>query len=570
MNYPTRCSGSVICLFILCVFASSAVPVSAAARKPSGNYHDSPVFYELFCEEYSDTINLTLLPKQKLYIAPFGIKDVDHSSWYDPQTTDLSWWMQVESLKFLLPLIKSQDPVHRSLARSWLEGWFGTHYEVAAPNRAAWDRMTAAVRAMVFVFYLKEEEMSSQGSSEVIEILLREIELHQKFLCRKEEFSFNSNHGLIEAMGLLETTRVYPDSLAEEIGRSRLESIVTRSVSQKGIHMEHSCGYHFYFMNWLLDYILYMNSQERMRKLGCEALEIIGEKMKRAAYYMQDHDGNIPPIGDTDPHKVADVLSYDTAGEPAKFCFDGEAGYAIYKDDAASPARRYVIFNIQNVEPAMPYHYHNDALAVYLSSDGETILGDQGRYEYGVSGRRKYFISPSAHNTILPLSRLALKAEGGKRKLVNSAWWNEAESELSFGAQLAYPKCSARRCITIPESEWPVIISDTLSGTVPMVLLWNIGSDVTHIVSHEVGQEDGMNHEWILHTKKNNEFLLSVIVAEQGAHKKHSAELLKGSSKPFIGWCAPAYKKCVPSSVIMITLHPAGSIFVTTRIQNIN
>jgi len=52
-------------------------------------------------------------------------------------------------------------------------------------------------------------------------------------------------------------------------------------------------------MNWLLDYVFYRKTQKAIVNFDPELLELVGEKMKRAARYMQDHEGNIPPIGDT-------------------------------------------------------------------------------------------------------------------------------------------------------------------------------------------------------------------------------------------------------------------------------
>jgi hypothetical protein len=419
---------------------------------------------------------------------------------------------------------------------------------------------------MVLVYYLKEEEKRSKGSSEVIELLMREIEAHQRMLCREGEFSFNSNHGLLEAMGLLETTRVYPDSVALETGLARLEMIASRSVSGKGIEMEHSCGYHFYFMKWLLHFVTYMTSQKCFPYHDCTSLENICGKMKRAAFYMQDHDGNIPPIGDTDPIKADDIVVCDVPVDMDQFCFDAESGFAVYKDASRSPFKRYVVFNIQKAKPSMPYHYHNDALAVYFNYDGETILGDQGRYEYGMSGRRFFFTSPAAHNTMFPLSQLKIKGGGGEFKIAKSPWWNEREDLVSIGAKIVFPKCRVERRVEVPRSGWPFLVADTLSGSVPMVLLWNIGQDVTHIIADGAGSI----HRWKLHTRKNHKFLLSVEVSEPYAQSRHSVELLKGSSKPFLGWYAPAYRKCVPSSVVKIILYLNGRTFVTTRIEKID
>ncbi|MFH1754925.1 MAG: hypothetical protein ABIA59_04405 [Candidatus Latescibacterota bacterium] len=205
-----------VCGILLLFVIEFMIPfvVQAASTRPGtiGDYRESLVFFELFYNDYADSSNVILMPNHQLHISPFGTQSIADFTWQNDRITNYSLWLRLENLEYLLPLIGSADAVLETTARLWFESWCRAHRGYAQPNRAAWDPMTAATRAMVLVYYLKVEEARTGGRRDVIDLLLSEIKSHQQFLSAKERFSFNSNHGLREAIGLLETTRAYADS----------------------------------------------------------------------------------------------------------------------------------------------------------------------------------------------------------------------------------------------------------------------------------------------------------------------------------------------------------------------
>ncbi len=558
---------------VFCLLFSFLVPLLVSSEPNQADslfhYRTLPVFFEIFKEDYYDSSNLVLLPQQKLHIAPFGIKDVKGFTWLDARTSDYSWWLQMETLKYLLPLIESSDPIHNQIAKSWFKSWCAAHPGYEKPNRAAWDRMTAAIRAMVLVCYLKHEESRRTRDDLVIGMLRREIELHQRFLGRKSNFDANSNHGMWEALGLIETTRVLPDTHCTNLGLGRLLSLVKRSVSEKGIHKEHSPAYHFFFLQWLSEYTSYLESLDKFPSAKLETLKCICDRMKKASYYMHDHEGNMPTIGDTDAKRVKERFAWIDTEDPTGFCFDAEAGYAVFKDRPQSGQRRYIVFNIQNEQPELPYHFHLDALAVYFNCEGETILGDQGRYDYRIGGPRMFFVSPAAHNTIFPLSIIDIGKKGIRSVLAKSPWWKQENEMVLAGAWLSYSKNRVRRCLSISLAGSSFVVSDTLSGSLPLVLLWNIGIDVTDVVQSDPGNNGGLHYEWTLNTRRHHKFLLSIDVAGNFARERHAVEVLKGSHNPFLGWFAPSYHERIPTTVIKVQLNPSNEIYLVTSVEKI-
>ncbi|MFH1754926.1 MAG: heparinase II/III family protein [Candidatus Latescibacterota bacterium] len=210
------------------------------------------------------------------------------------------------------------------------------------------------------------------------------------------------------------------------------------------------------------------------------------------------------------------------------------------------------------------------ALAVYFNCDGETILGDQGRYSYSESGRRSYFVSCLAHNTGFPSTRLDRGKIAAKRQLAASPAWQRHKGEYQVSARIAFPQNSMGRGISIPQGESGFTVSDTLRGIQPMVLLWNIGPDVKHITTREAAGDEGMRYEWVLYAQLNRQYLLSIVVHPRIIGGNHSVELLRGSSSPFLGWYAPRYLQCVPSTVIKLSVDCKDEDTVTMRIHRLD
>ncbi|MFH1754924.1 MAG: heparinase II/III family protein [Candidatus Latescibacterota bacterium] len=538
-----------------------------------GDYHQAPVFFDMYYEIYCDSSNLELLHTGQIYIDPFGVRDVSNFSWMEAETgpgaISYSWWVRMESLRHMLPFIRSTNDQHREVIREWFGKWYLQHNNAQEPNKAAWERMTSAIRSMVLVFYLTQVEAMSEPDESLLAQLRETLIDHQEFLADPKNFDTKSNHAMWEAIGLYELTRVFPNSDYELLALERLQFIVDKSVSAMGVHREHAAGYHFHFLKWLHEYTYYLKSMPNLSWPGLIGIEDKLQAMLRAAYFMQDHDGNIPAIGDTDRSRAEEPFALSTTTDDDGVYFDKEAGFAIYKDDAASGRARYVVFNIQNCTPELPYHYHDDALAVYFSCGGEVILGDQGRYEYAKSIERSYFVSSSAHNTVVPMRFLNFGTDqmrsgvGVSMRLVREPDWADDGDAIAFSAKL--PRVSSSRAnqmtrrILIPKTLPYIEVEDNISGAYPIVILWNIGPDVKSIQQHaRTTDEHGLRTEFSLITQNDKEYLMSVSVS--GPKKEDlffPIDVREGTNDPMLGWYSPGYQQKLPSKVIIVQLHPS-------------
>jgi hypothetical protein len=215
----------------LLTIALATLAAPAVSQEPAlllGNYHDSPVFYETQPVPYYLVDNKELLHKNQLKLWHFPAVDVTDWNWKTGGISDFSWWIQVEELRFLLPLLKSDDVKDRELARKWFWSWYDSNNKDARGNQARWrEPMSASYRAMVLVYFLKTEDLREDSSDKIRAGLREVIHQHQEYLIDPAHFNTKSNHGLVESFGLLEVTRVFPHTEYENTGMDRM-LLITR------------------------------------------------------------------------------------------------------------------------------------------------------------------------------------------------------------------------------------------------------------------------------------------------------------------------------------------------------
>lgn len=521
-------------------------------------YTQAPVFLELFPNDYGAPENLELMPEGKLKLPPLGTERIDNFDWRHHTRNDQSWWNRVENFFYLSPLLASGEVSHRRFVNAWFEGWYPPHRE-GEPNSAAWDGMTVGQRAVVLTWILKLESLDPIESDGFTDRLVEAIRRHQEFLLKPANFEQNSNHGMWQALGLLETGRVVPNDTLEAIAFDRLLYLTRKSVSTRGMHKEHSPGYHFVFVKWLGQYVPYLESLYDDELAELVELHDYLKKMRRASYFLLDHANRVPPIGDSS--KEMSPTEFGTPLLRTVFV-DPEAGFAVFKDRFLAIHARYLVFNIQNKQhdPELPFHYHNDALAIFYSDGGETILDDAGRYSYRDSGRRRFVRSSAAHNTILAVSPgKSVEATTDFQKLADLVRSSRANGLNQFTAEMFNRK--VRRTLTVDDNAPGVKVADVFkpapAGT-EFAVLWTIGRDVESI-------EKAGPARWTLTTKSGRRFDLSVRNQENMAPTRIT--IVEGRYKPMLGWRAQGFEQLVPAKTIVIRIPRGEASTLTTTIR---
>lgn len=515
----------------------------------------------MFSREHSDSMNRELLRSGMVRLHPLGTESLTGFDWKEHSRSDKSWWQRMESCTYLLPFLDSGDPDDLQFARDWFIGWYLSHEDDPLPNPGSDDAMSAAIRGMVFIRMLKIAESSDTRDVELTTKLRRTLEWHQAFLADSVNFSGKSNHALWEALGLFETTRVIPDPQITELALERLRFIADVSVSEMGTHLEHSTSYHFYFLNWLTEYVEYFNALTPFAAPTVQRLAEHQRKMAYAARYLYAHDYELPQIGDTDAEHFADERWRAEVDEPV--FFDREGGYAIYKGTGKD--RRYVAFCIQNVdyEPVLPFHFHNDVLAVYLNVDGEVILGDQGRFSYERTIERSYLMSVAAHNGIFPKSIIVPREPG--IYLAKDVFEERDKNGVRFGAVMRDDV--VRRTVRIPAGGGILVVEDEITDNENYYLLWYLGSDVVDIKETTRKRKvERRTYAWLLTTGSGREFELRIQIEGRNLYETNEVTIIKGQERPRLGWYSSGYKRFESSSVIKVEFQAIDAIRIVTSV----
>lgn len=573
--------GLLPCLVLLPVLAMPAAlaraqdtgpEVDATLVPPAGDFLQSPVYYEHFRARYSRAGDLKLLRSGRVRVQHFGPVDVSTFQWFTSSSTNYTWWMQMEELRFLLPAIASDRPSDRAIAKDWLARWFTIHMAGNAPPRLWGEPMTWAYRAMVMVYYLKTELRRDAPDPDVVGMLRGALLEHQEFLSRPENFDARSNHGLIDALGLLETTRVYADSTAIRRGNERMRSVIRASVSPRGAEIEQAAYYHFVFLRWLDEIRAYAPDASTIDSETVDLVRRTTRSMRDAAYFLQDQQGGIPQIGDTDSSRVdgfdADYRLLRSPGGATSF-FDPAAGYAIEKDPAWTPARRYVVFCIPPSRAQMTYHRHDDPIAVLVALDGETVLGDAGRFEYEDTVERRFFVSGRAHNTVLLAATMDRSHTGLRTVRAVADRTSPAGAVWSAGLNLGTVHWF--RTVRVPARGDGVAVLDTLhvaNASTParerrVVVLWNIGHDVAAVRARS--RRRGGTWSWELVTRRGRRAVLTLRAADPALVE--SVRVARGEKSPLLGWYSPNQGEMRPVSVIVATVRVDADTALETRLD---
>jgi len=538
---------------------------------------DAPVYYEMSFAPHLDDGALEHLRAGRVPTQHYEPVDATDFAW-DRAGSEYTWWMQMQEMRFTLPLIASNRQSDRALAKEWLARWFGVHVTGNIPEHKWGDPMTFAYRAMVFVYYLKVEQGRGHPDPDVVSMLATSIWAHQKHLMPHSNFAETNNHCMIDALGLLETTRVFPNRGARSLALQRIRRMVAKLVSAGGVQLEQAAGYHFVFLRWVDEILAYTRGLPDVPPTFIAEMTSASRRMRAAAYFLQDHRGRIPPIGDTDSVTVyyySPVYRFQRPADNATSLYDLEAGYAIYKGRGRGHDSRYVVFRQPSHREVSVAHAHSDALSVFVASDGEVLFGDAGRYSYTLAPPRDFFQSQLAHNTVLPpghpgvLSATSLPVVVAARDV-------SSRDETMWTAGLNFGAGRVTRAVRIPAGGREIVVNDTLSTTgqaaspdapAPrtMTVLWNIGPDVEHLVADQRG-EDG-TWSWKLTTRRGKRVRLELTVRGDGAPACADIDVVQGQKRPMLGWYSPRQYVMRPVSVIVATLDVDKSVYLETRVR---
>ncbi len=240
--------------------------------------------------------------------------------------------------------------------------------------------------------------------------LIEQLIIQGEYLSNIDNYS-NYNHGLmmdLALLGLVNTLKGngidFPNFFQSNL-LERLNSSLLRDVTEDGVHVENSPGYHFWIMNF------YKKINKPLLELDKNLAEKCGNVLNKAseyAKYITRSDGSVPAIGDTH----ASLKSTPSHTLSSKFFSD--SNIVIFRD---LDDKVWASFNSGYKTHV---HKHADDGSFNLFYKGKDIFFDPGFLNYESSEDSLMIKSASFHNTVRPLrddltiNRLSLTGDASK------------------------------------------------------------------------------------------------------------------------------------------------------------
>ena len=220
--------------------------------------------------------------------------------------------------------------------------------------------------------------------------LIEQLIIQGEYLSNIDNYS-NYNHGLMMDLALLGLVNVlkgngidFPDFFQSNL-IERLNSSLLRDMTEDGVHVENSPGYHF----WIINFYKKINKPLlELDKNLAEKCEKVLNKALEYAKYITRSDGSVPAIGDTH----ASLKSTPSHTLSSKFFSD--SNIVIFRD---LDDKVWASFNSGYKTHV---HKHADDGSFNLFYKGKDIFFDPGFLNYESSEDSLMIKSASFHNTV--------------------------------------------------------------------------------------------------------------------------------------------------------------------------
>mgnify|MGYP000347917177 CR=1 FL=1 len=314
--------------------------------------------------------------------------------------------------------------------------WVGTVKKDDPDCAKAWRSIEVGLRLEYWLKAIQYFKNCPAITGEVIDVFIGSVTEQAEFIMGIwDTYNLMSNWGVLANHGLFLAGVMLPETKRTRIytveAARRLAAEIDMQVYRDGSHWEQSPMYHNEVLHCFLDVVLLA------QRCGIDLPPVIGEKtLSMCLYDMKSAkpDGGEPMMGDSDDIDQRDQISKGAVifrdpqlkargyEEPD---FDtiwdiGEEGLDIYRGLSHEVPEKADFFLSDSgnaylrsgwTEAATWVHFqcgplgaghgHADKLHVDLTSRGEDILTDAGRYTYVFGGDRVAFKELRAHNTLM-------------------------------------------------------------------------------------------------------------------------------------------------------------------------
>ena len=325
----------------------------------------------------------------------------------DLQQGHSAWQLSFSSLNvvYILTLAyeKTNNLKYLVTAKDYLIAWYTFERSAFLPIGFLWNDHAIASRINVIIRFWKNYRDTSSFSNSDARQILELVLLSAKHLAKKEQFTFATNHGVMQNLSLMKIGIAFP-FLPEAIklsnlGLERLLFQFKFFINDEGVVLEHSAEYH------LFGYQLFGEALRYMTLMHYPIPNELITKYKLAGQFSQllcqSDSMTLPRIGDTSSKKLCNdvYLGHISNGEMPPLIYSDirfeptsttklfpAAGYAIaWLNDYTN---KFITQSVMNWSYHKGHgHKHADDLSINLWANNTRWLTSVGYYPYIYKGR---------------------------------------------------------------------------------------------------------------------------------------------------------------------------------------
>ncbi len=429
------------------------------------------------------------------------------------------------------------------------------------PVGLLWNDHAIAARVQVLTqfwrFYRRHPEYRSDVAREILQWISRSGEM----LAKPSHFTFWSNHGVMQNLGLWNIAVAFPSLPGTEeyslLALERLGEQLEFLFDEEGVFLEHSFGYQEF------DHSLISSAFRYLTLLGLQIPEDWQYKYKHAELVyanLRRPDGSLPLIGDTslevgspgpllsdmNDRGESNSLGHRSSWTPSSpNSLYPIAGYCVWWDGLWDWPRSQNLSQTATFWSNFPGHAHKhaDELSVQLWARGQVWWTNVGYWPFGTKGREE---AESWAGSNAPHLRNEPASSARESDLLGYAWLNElAALDLRRAGPGSFEV--RRQLIHFKPDLW--IVVDYVSGAP------SANSRTLWTTSHDVELIDlDVSGGFLLRGPSGNEVLSAFIFGSEGV----TIDSRNEGRSPFGGW-EVVQNKPLPASSIVVEQPANGS-----------
>lgn len=315
---------------------------------------------------------------------PYRIQGWPSDLKYGPPTFRLAMAsLAVEDL-LLKEYVASGELAYYHLARDRILSFAKWEREQKENVEYLWNDHAISARISVLIRLWAQLRNDAEIDPESRKAFLALIDRSGQLLAKSQLFTVRTNHGVMQNLALLQITAAFPTLPAAQEWRKlaveRLDLQLSFYVSDEGVVLEHSAGYHELGVELLAAAI------ELMRSNDLEPSQRIVQAHQKADQFLRlikRPDGSLPVFGNTGAHAAGEFAKPELpATHSSEFALYPLSGYSVWWSLGDSASQTLVVWAKHEGHG----HKHADEPSLHFWSRGIDWITATGYWPYGARG----------------------------------------------------------------------------------------------------------------------------------------------------------------------------------------